>query len=456
MNRPSVSVRRREPQAHLWPNRVAGRLLAAVGAASAVLLAGASYSQASTYLVYTSSISAMSLNQSDGYCSLAEAVASANAGHSMYNCPEIFPGGDQQIQILEAAGKSFSAYHFKITSLSINSPNRWVDIYTPSAPSRFFIDSTGSSGIVVQSGTSFDLVGANLTFTGTAGGRHLENRGTLDIYDSTLANGNVTSHPDGLGGAIYSQGTMEVYNVSFTRNKAKRGGAIYNKAANIIGLTNSLISGNSATMAGGGIYNLATAAQNGFANADITGAGTTITSNTAPAGGGVFNRGSMTLQSSAITFNKATGTGSGERCASGASCDGAGGGVLVLNTSVVPAEFHMTGSSSLNDNTASGFGGGVYNTGKMALEGITIARNQARSGAAIYFAVIALNQYCTIHYSDSTGPSSIVGNKTVPAGGYSIVDGFGDRCAFEDSILVPAWNNISPYCAAGMANPCPQ
>src|SRR4051812_17293803 len=96
------------PRMHCQRGRFRARPWIGLFTASAALLAGASYSQASTYLVYTSSISAMTINPSDGYCSLAEAVASANAGHSMYNCQEIFPGGDQQIQILEASGKSFS------------------------------------------------------------------------------------------------------------------------------------------------------------------------------------------------------------------------------------------------------------------------------------------------------------------------------------------------------------
>jgi len=445
--------------------RTAARLGGGLVAASVALLAGASYSQASTYLVYTSSISAMTLNANDGYCSLAEAVASANAGHSMYNCQEIFPGGDQQIQILEASGKSFSAYHFRITSLTIDSPNRWIDIFSPSG-SRFFIDSTGASGFVVKAGTSLGLTSGNFTFTGTSGGRHVENYGNVNLSDATFANGNVTSHPNGYGGAIVNRGTMTTFSVVFTNNRAKRGGAIYNDNGTIEDLNTTTVSGNSATMAGGGIYNNSTILDaNGDPKGAIRGRDIIVTSNSARAGGGVFNGGLMDVRSTSITFNTATNSGSsGEACKAGVtnSCDGHGGGVLTLSRMNMPAILRLHYSSVLSDNKAlSGFGGGTYNTGQMLVSSATVARNQAKDGAAFYVSTIASgqSQYCEM--TTNTGPSSIVDNKAVPqlTSTFSIVTTGAvpdASCIFRS---VPASGNSDPKCGPNSVHPgdpCPQ
>ncbi len=157
------------------------RALARMSAVAAVTIGAASAAQASIYQVYTSSIPAMTINANDGYCSLAEAIASASAGHSMYNCPEIFPGGSQDIQLLEASGKSFSSFHFVITSFTINAPGQTISIYSQSATNHPFIDSTGFPDSSSEPGRVF-FGGINFTYTGgSAGGRMIENYGTLDL-----------------------------------------------------------------------------------------------------------------------------------------------------------------------------------------------------------------------------------------------------------------------------------
>src|SRR5687767_4174971 len=76
-----------------------------------------SAAHASTYRVYTSSTSAMSLNANDGYCSLAEAVQQVN-GTGVYNCQDFAPGSTQhRIELLQTAGKPYSSHHYNITTL---------------------------------------------------------------------------------------------------------------------------------------------------------------------------------------------------------------------------------------------------------------------------------------------------------------------------------------------------
>jgi len=441
--------------------RFALRLLAAAAAASGAMLGGASYAHASVYNVYTSTKSAMLVSK-DGYCSLAEAVNSANAGHSLYtDCPDGAPGGSQTIQLVEAPGMPFSNHHYKITTLTVSSP--YVALVGLS--SRAKVDSTGLSGIIINAGASMTFFAVDLTYTGGAsGGRLVENRGTMDMYAATLSNGNVTAHTYGLGGAIYNEGTITYLgsDVQLLNNKAKRGGAIYNKDGRISNL-DATISGNSA-LAGGGIYNMATMPRmpgDFTPKARIDGDGATITRNSAKAGGGIFNRGEVFLTGSAITFNTASGTGSGENCADRVPCDGNGGGVLNLPSTTWYAKLSQTAGSTLSDNTASGLGGAAYSRGILNFSGVTIARNKARSGGVFYAVADGPSYYCSVAASSGTGDSLIFDNSTVPSGGFSIVDAEGPiQCTFgssSDQEQVFVWGNVYPFCKPDSVNPaCPQ
>jgi hypothetical protein len=414
-----------------------------LGCGSSVPSSAPSSAHPALYYVYTSSTSAMSLDATDHYCSLAEAIASVNAGFPRYDCQNQDPTADAQtIELREGPDMPFSQHHFTVTSFTINGTSAPIRIKGSGA----FIDSTGTSAFDVRPGSSMFVQGVTMTYTGgTSEGRMIENYGTLSIDGVSFLNGDVTSQTSGLGGAIYNEGTItDVKDSLLQGNKAKLGGAIYNKDGTISNL-NAVISGNSATMAGGGIYNMNTVADPfGDAKASITGRATTITGNSAKAGGGIFNRGLFEMQATSITFNTASGTGSGETFASGESCDGAGGGILGASSPTISADSRLRSGSALSDNTASGLGGGVYNTGRMVLDGTDIARNRAMSGAAIYTAFVSTS-YCEVQYNADLEPSSIVGNQATA--GYSIVDGTGMICLFEDDILIPASGNSAPYCA---------
>lgn len=252
-----------------------------------------------------------------------------------------------------------------------------------------YVNSTGASGWFIDEGASVQLSGLTLTFTGTSGGRLLQNAGELAIFSSTLKNGNVTTFQGGLGGAIYNASTGVIsyvgVDVSLIGNKAKRGGAIYNNAGRIDNLR-GLIQGNSATMAGGGIYNLSTAVSGTEPiNGIILANGATITKNSAKAGGGVFNRGRFDIVGGSITLNNVSGTGSGETCTAGQSCDGAGGGtVSAPASSTLTAALFTREGVTIAANTASGFGGAIYTAGLANLVAVTMTDNRALSGAAIY------------------------------------------------------------------------
>ena len=380
-------------------------ILTSIAITLSLALVTVSEARAATYYVDTSAISAMTLNANDGYCSLAEAVASVNAGRSMYNCVDQDPSSDPMIWLREAAGKSYASFHYVITSLTISASAR-VEI--SGFRRRRSSTPRGFSGFVIKAGSAAFFQHVNLTNTaGSAGGRLLENYGTLELYSVTISKGDVTGsqHATGRGGGIYNAGTISfAENSVISGNKARRGGGLYNDA----GIINELavtISGNSATMAGGGIYNISTTPAPGPAtNGIIATVALVVTGNSAKAGGGIFNRGSIDLTDSSITSNTASGTGSNESCTGSTSCDGAGGGVLSAHASGAFTRFGLSESSTLSSNTASGRGGAIYNVGVLNLGGLTMSSNRAQTGAAMYVVgpTDGTGQYCSVTGDDGS------------------------------------------------------
>jgi len=442
---------------------IRGAKLLSIAALVALELATASKAEAAYYKVYTSSIAASTINSGDNYCSLAEAVKSINDGVSVANCVDLDASQPGMITLIEAPGKSYASFHYVLgsTTLTLNKPTR---IQPSEEGFRAYIDSSGSLAIKVNSTADVNLYGLIISHTGTGSGRLIWNAGTLSMSESTVRNGNVTTEPLGKGGGIYNQGTLWASDLQILNNSAKRGGGVYNDDGRIPNL-GANIQGNSATMAGGGIYNNSTGnGTDGRPKGYVALSFSTIQSNTAKAGGGVFNRGDMDAVTTSIKSNTASGTGSGETCHGGLSCDGFGGGVLTLTSVNQVAAFRINTSAAISSNKASGFGGGVYNTGQLNASGISIASNEAKSGGAIYAGALtdpgsgaALSNYCEV--TGATGASSIVSNKTVPTGGYSIVDSngvFGSYCTFVTS----ASGNAGPkYCAPAGVRPgtsCPQ
>ncbi len=101
---------------------------------------------------------------------------------------------------------------------------------------------------------------------------------TLNLNNLTLTGG----FQGGDGGAIFSQGTLNLTNSTISANRStERGGGIFNFAGTV-NLVNSTISGNflNAVSQGGGIYNL---------SGTVNSTNSTITNNSAGDGGGIYN-----------------------------------------------------------------------------------------------------------------------------------------------------------------------
>jgi predicted outer membrane repeat protein len=268
-----------------------------------------------------------------------------------------------------------------------------------------------------------------MTHTGSTTGRFLYVRAgaAAAVYDSTLSGGNVTGFSNGYGGAIQNLGTLDLgFGTQLLNNSADNGGALYNKDGTV-NVYDATLEGNTATRAGGGIYNISTVAAPGDSRglAFVSGTNLKIRYNTAKAGGGVFNRGSrMMLTGPQIRFNTSSGSGSGETCHSGTSCDGNGAGALNINTSSGIRGTFQTTSADIFGNSAAGRGGGVYAGGEITLYNTGVSWNDALTGGAIYVIEDQPGRYCEVRTIDN-GTATIEFNDATAAWGFSVLDGDG-------------------------------
>ena len=225
----------------------------------------------------------------------------------------------------------------------------------------------------------------NLEVTGGGGvpdGGGIYNRGTLTLRSAKVSN----SHGTLDGGGIYNRGTLNLVKTTVVGNECESDGAgIYNDATGVMHVEQaSVVTDNEAlNAAGGGIYNA------GAMTLDVV----TVSENTSARGGGIYNTGTVTTGCSTkdcvkllnntavevggglrnsggdvalgyamISGNKATSNASS--MGNGAGIFNGGGGTLTLSTSTV------------DDNTAQRYGGGVYTTATTNILRSTISNNR--------------------------------------------------------------------------------
>ena len=162
----------------------------------------------------------------------------------------------------------------------------------------------------------------------------------LSVSEVTIRNGNPGTMlcPSGQqpsGGGIYSAAGMSTTSVTLTNvivtgNTATHGGGIDNELGSTLVMTGVTVSGNMASVAGGGVVNEARAPGATLTNVTISG-------NTAGTGGGLTNDGDLTLSFVTISGNSLDGSGDHTirntilaNSSSGANCSG-GGTLLAEN-----------------------------------------------------------------------------------------------------------------------------
>jgi CSLREA domain-containing protein len=323
-------------------------------------------------------------NNTDGDCSLREAILAANADTSVDACPAgngddtiVVPAGTYTVTIPGQSENAALTGDLDITAnvviVGAGAASTTIDGGGEIIRDRVF-NVIGSDTIVTIGGMTIRngvpgmshygggissdgqllLVGVTVRDNSTGIGGGVYSDGSLTVIDSTFT-GNVV---DSSGGGIDSghhASTLTITNSVFSDNVAGLGGGIAHEGGNM-SLTGSLVNHNTAE--GGGQLGGGVSVR---AEATAVISDTVISDNTAGGGGGIRNSGTLTVANSLVSHNVAI-IGGGI----------ANSGLLVLTDSLV------TG------NTADR-GGGLYNytynadsdTGMMTVTNSVISDNEA-------------------------------------------------------------------------------
>ena len=354
----------------------------------------------------------------DAQCTLREALANSNANAQTTSGDCVAGSGSDTINLTGLAGTITLGAQLSISdSTQLTGPGAATLAIDGANNSRVFYIYNNASALDVtisgltltrgkaSTGGNVSNKGENVTLTsvtvsqGSAtspGGGIFAAGGALTLQSSTVS-GNSSTGAGGGGGGIYVTNTLlTINNSTITGNSvsslAARGGGIsINSPAQVVNVTNSVISNNSSAGKAGAL-----AVKNGTAALTID--HSTISGNTASGRGGAFflyrTAGAITLSNDQITTNNTSNRGGGiflynafanvtisDTTISGntaPSASGNGGGIFFYKAStgvVVSVE-----RSTISGNSTSRSGGGIFfykGSGELKIEDSTISGNQA-------------------------------------------------------------------------------
>ncbi len=222
----------------------------------------------------------------------------------------------------------------------------------------------GATGTLTVDGST--ISGNTATGPGASGGGIMNDQATIEVTD-TVIDGNEAVRAG--GGIEANAGTSSLDQVTLSNNKAGptpgNGGGMHVTGAGTVDINSSTVTKNSATAEGGGLWN------SGAGQFTVT--NTAVVGNTAAGvtadqgGGGLFQEagatGNLTVNGGTITDNKATGAA------------GSGGGILNDQGTV-----EVTGTT-IARNTSVRAGGGIEaNIGSTTLDTVNLSTNTTGAG----------------------------------------------------------------------------
>ena len=293
----------------------------------------------------------------DGDCSLREAIRAANLNHAVDQCPAgssnstdtiSLPSGTYKLNIvgsdddaqkgdLDLTGNVI-LHGVSNTKTIIDADNIGERVFDIQSNAQVFLsdmtiqggDDSGYCGGGIRNNGSLSLekVLFIANYSSACGG---------GLYNLVNANANLNlvsfgnNNAGGTGGSIYNDGNLTINNSALTFGKATYGGELFN--ASHATLTNVIIASATADGNGGGIYS----------SGEITITNTTINNNQAFNGGGIYSSGEITITNTTINNNQAINIGSG----------GNGGGIYQ------GSKMNLT-NVTISGNLSSNKGGGIY------------------------------------------------------------------------------------------------
>jgi CSLREA domain-containing protein len=244
---------------------------------------------------------------SDGDCSLREAIQAANNNVAVDSCQS---GSSESIDNIYL---QTGTYVLSIPGEDDNNEIGDLDILGSvniigKGEKKTIIDGGAIDRVFHLPPNEKDVSISNLTIqngdaiAGTGGGSGIliHSDVTLELENCRIQNNHTSGFPAG-GGIDNFNGTVSILNCTIDNNSASLGGGIYNDGELFI--KNSLINGNNAVDAGGGIYNTASGLGDGVVNAENV----TISLNTSNSGRGIFSSTVITITNSTIAYNIGSG-----------------------------------------------------------------------------------------------------------------------------------------------------
>jgi len=233
---------------------------------------------------------------------------------------------------------------------------------------------TGPGGGIASVGT---LTLTDITLSNNAAGA--EGGGIHNALGTLQVNvGRFTGNTASAGGGIWSTGFVQVANSTFDGNIVTgKGGGIYSEGS--LGLLFDVLSGNKAgvSSSGGGIYTKT--------HVDVI--ATALTGNSARDGGGILADigGSLSLQRCSLSGNIASVSGGGISSQSTEMTQSTISGNFALDgAGVYNYGFLSITNSTISSNNADSYGGGIYNNGNAYVYNSTIFFNQANADTNLF------------------------------------------------------------------------
>jgi CSLREA domain-containing protein len=390
-----------------------------------VLFHGTLTSHAATFTVTKTADTNDGLCDTD--CSLREAVTSANdfsaddviAFSPLFNAPQtitldreltVIRNGTLTISgtgasMLLISGNNTTAAFTIVDNATVNINNLEIKNAVSSSTGGAIYNAgilTVNNSKISNSGSGIYNAGRNLTInnsvlSGNAGSIY-NYEGTLVITNSTFSN-NIR--------AIYNyHGTLNLTGSIIDRNDSSGGAGLYNFNGTV-NITDTIISNNSVSgsnSSGGGIFNFA---DGSVASVVMTISNSKITGNSAStSGGGIMNiSATLTIINSTIDNNQSN----------------QGGGIYIFS-----GTFNLI-KSTVSNNRSAGAGGGFGNGDAISvITNSTISNNTARDGGGIYSS--SANGPLTINYT------TISDNRATNRGG-GIARGGGEAVQINNSII---------------------
>lgn len=216
------------------------------------------------------------------------------------NSPVTIAGKGTAVTAISASSRSNDVF-----DVTAGGPVTFTGVTITSGNYGINITGTGAVTVIACSLSLHAGAGLNHTAVGTVtvtdsslslNGRGIVNlAGTMQVTGSAISQNTNTSTALG-GGGILNAATLRVTNSTIAQNSAQNGGGIYNYLG-IMTVTNSTLSGNTASGGGGGIDNDV---------GTLTVTNSTLAGNAATnAGGGIFNTFLLTVTNSTLAGNAA-------------------------------------------------------------------------------------------------------------------------------------------------------